>query len=334
MMRVALVAATLAGCTGDPADTTPLVGGALVGLAEGEVVVRTLAQPAPSAQLPPWVTIDRETLVIAPGCDVVRGFEGAPQLFTIELANGTDPVQIQVQPTIAGACVPRVKLCVTDKAQSIDCLTDDQFRDQTLGEVALSVAYLSPSDPVELLYVQLFDPDRDPESPLEARLSNDGPLPSITGDAARLAAVSPIPLPNHDIAGDFRLFYEIALAGQSARRLATGTYRLQWNRDKQPEYGVEVEWCVDPSTGGPCSYRRTDAGWRLCRMQPSATLTILPTTSGPALSDAKANNSLPIVCIWPRSSVTLVASRCRKSCRSVSVKSRIGLSGSRKPDSA
>lgn len=244
-----LVIALIAGCGGgdDPTDPTPLI--ALDEGTEADRPVETNVTAWPDA---PWATVDAGTLTLKPSCSVVPGTSGAPRLFTLDGADGDRAIVVQVNPTIAGTCLPRVLACV--RAIDAEC---DPYQDQTTGvpaERQLRTSFCSgmsctPAD--EMLDLLLDNPDTT-DTELVARITTDAPI-AFESNPLLFQGTLLGDLYDANIAGNFLVSYEIARGASDQARLAVGSYRLQWDGGNAG-LGIEGAYCTSATPQG-CAVR-------------------------------------------------------------------------------
>lgn len=272
---VEILALAAAACTASARDRPAFEDGSLVAINEGETVTRTLShRPAPGAALAPWVTIAGTTLTLAPPCSLISGSDGPPHLYTFDLQNGDDPILVQVSPTLAGGCLPRVLACLTGPTIScagpLDPITLAPFQDQssgTLQDRTVRILFSPPSpadpEPDRELHFRLYDPDDldGSGSPLLARLTTDAPLVFVRGDANQLFNDTAEPVAsiyNAHVIGEFRVSYEIADRRSAQAVIATGAYALDWSDTRpgeSPRLAIEAASCASASPLG-CSVAR------------------------------------------------------------------------------
>ncbi len=244
-------------CNGSVEDP---VDGSLVALDEGETTSRPLANGVKAAaDWPSWASIEDGTLVLAPGCEVVTGTDGPPKVFSLGFITGEPALLVQVTPTIAGACLPRVLACIS--AGPTDCVSDQDFHDQSTGRMVDEVLDLTFTGPDKQIVFRLYNPDAG-DTQLNARLTTDAPIAFVENEN-RFSGDLRGGLANSNITGDFRVSYEIARGMSIEARIATGAYRLRWNDDEI--HGIEVASCATANAN--CTLVRNAAGW--CVQEPT-----------------------------------------------------------------
>jgi hypothetical protein len=224
----------------------------LIAMSEGEQLTRALHSPplSPAPDWPPWATIASGNLVLAPPCDTVPGTSGPPELFSLDHVDGDARFVVQVSPSLAGTCLPRVLACVEENG---GCT----YQDQTTGKVAdirmkTHFCYGSSCTGAdfadEVIHFKVENPD-DRDTSLVARVTTDAPIAfrilashfhdELVGD-----------LYDANITGEFLASYQIARM-PDATPVTDGTYNLTWNPISQDwnGFGIEAESCSAPVPG-------------------------------------------------------------------------------------